>query len=577
MVRYSGLAFVTSMIVFGAAAVAACAEGEASTTNEDAAIDASSPATADAGASARDDASPPVTSVGCPHAEEPEPREFTKIYDPSVGEKQPFYINDHTFVRDEKGTWHLFGTTHAEPLYRSDEKTVAHATAPSLQGPWTKQASALVADNGLGETLIWGPSVVRDGDKYFMFYASGGSDRAQFQISLATSTDLATWTREPAPLFKDGYDARDPFVLRVGNEWVLYYTATSELGGGNHVVAYRTSTDLRSWSAKKVAFTDPTIGTNGGPTESPFVVARGADFYLFIGPRDGFGTTAVFHSKDPFSFDPHSVVARFESHATEIVQDADGKTYASRAGAGEGGVHLSPLEWLPVKCEVLEGSTYRAIVETSPRAGLIELSFGGENLLSSGFRVTGPYLGVARFADRPAAAAGSVTVSDDHKRVTLKGITFPGESVTADWALCAGDIALDLGIAWHVPTQIASVHEVALGLSSRLVKARDASSPPAAEDDFSGFGSWSLLTNSATSILAAYLAGSAWQEDNRWLSSKNGSISYQPVWSLGGKPLPAGDFAGGQYRLVANGKPDDGDSAAAIAKLLNSTPSTCVP
>ncbi len=34
---------------------------------------------------------------------------FRLIYDPSVGEAEPWYINDHTFFRDHEGAWHLGG------------------------------------------------------------------------------------------------------------------------------------------------------------------------------------------------------------------------------------------------------------------------------------------------------------------------------------------------------------------------------------------------------------------------------------------------------------------------------------
>src|SRR5579859_6885960 len=62
---------------------------------------------------------------------------FHKIYDPSKGEKQKWYINDHTFIRAADGQWHLFGITHPEPANPLEEKFFAHATAPDLAGPWT--------------------------------------------------------------------------------------------------------------------------------------------------------------------------------------------------------------------------------------------------------------------------------------------------------------------------------------------------------------------------------------------------------------------------------------------------------
>ena len=46
----------------------------------------------------------PLVSVG----------EFKRIYDPSVGEPERWYVNDHTLARDNAGTWHLIGITHRQ-------------------------------------------------------------------------------------------------------------------------------------------------------------------------------------------------------------------------------------------------------------------------------------------------------------------------------------------------------------------------------------------------------------------------------------------------------------------------------
>ena len=60
--------------------------------------------------------------------------DFELIYDPSVGEAERWYINDHTIFRDHTGTWHLIGITHAEPMAPFDELHLAHATAPASTG-----------------------------------------------------------------------------------------------------------------------------------------------------------------------------------------------------------------------------------------------------------------------------------------------------------------------------------------------------------------------------------------------------------------------------------------------------------
>jgi arabinan endo-1,5-alpha-L-arabinosidase len=271
--------------------------------------------------------------------------EFTLVYDPSIGEDEAWYINDHTFVQGPDGTWHMFGITHAEPAEPLDEKQLAHATAPSLTGPWTKQPFALDADPWYGETHLWAPHVIENDGLFYMFYAGGGPDNAEYAINLATSPDLETWTRHlDGPLFRDGYDARDPFVIRIGDQWVMYYTATSDPAGGNHTVMYRTSDDLITWSERQTAFTDPEIGTFGGGTESPFLVERDGDWYLFIGPRGGYVGTDVFRSDDPFDFQDAPLVGHIASHAAEVIVEGD-DWFVSAAGWGEGGVHLAPLTW----------------------------------------------------------------------------------------------------------------------------------------------------------------------------------------------------------------------------------------
>jgi hypothetical protein len=32
---------------------------------------------------------------------------FTEVFDPKAGEKEPWCVNDHTFVRGPDGTWHV--------------------------------------------------------------------------------------------------------------------------------------------------------------------------------------------------------------------------------------------------------------------------------------------------------------------------------------------------------------------------------------------------------------------------------------------------------------------------------------
>jgi hypothetical protein len=286
--------------------------------------------------------------------------EWERIYDPSVGEAERWYINDHTFVRDQGGTWHLFGITHAEPMAPFDEKQFAHATAPALHGPWTKAPVALSADGAWGETHLWAPHVIEHGGLYWMFYCAGGASKSEYRIHLATSRDCWTWERHGAnPMIIDGFEARDPMVLRVGGRWVMYYTATSEREGGRHIVAAAKSDDLMHWEGRQTVYEDAMSGTGAGPTESPFVIERAGLYYLFIGPdyeslvrsreesgrydRGAYRRTRVLASEDPFWFGLDGLAGTIDAHAAEVIMGESGATWVSHCGWGEGGVWLAPL------------------------------------------------------------------------------------------------------------------------------------------------------------------------------------------------------------------------------------------
>ena len=290
---------------------------------------------------------PPTVSAGA----------FFRVYDPSVGETQQWYYNDHTMIRDVvTGTWHVYAITHAEPANPLDEKNFGHATAPSPTGPWTKRPFALTAEPAAGESHIWAPHVVHNEGVYYLYYAAGTPDHAAYRMHLATSTDLNTWTRSAAnPLFTDGFDARDPMVTRVGSQWVMYYTANRTPQGGNHQVAYRTSQDLVHWGGKQVAFEHSASGTSGGPTESPFVVYRNGWWYLSICCDSGYKDTRVYRSRDPFHFSVNDLAGRVDAHAAEIVTEPSGATWVTGAGWGQGGLHLAPLSFQPAFAGVFTG------------------------------------------------------------------------------------------------------------------------------------------------------------------------------------------------------------------------------
>jgi predicted GH43/DUF377 family glycosyl hydrolase len=273
---------------------------------------------------------------------------FKKIYDQSINEIGKWYINDHCFIKDNKNQWHLFGITHKEPAKPLDELHFAHATAKNFtQKKWDKQKFALSTHKKAPwfETHLWAPHIIENNGIYFMYYCAGGKNHYEYKIHLATSKDMKSWTRhQNNPMIIDGYDARDPYILKLKDKWIMYYTANRPAKKGNHVVMSVESKDLINWGNKKIVFTHPRVGTYGGPTESPCVIQKDGKFYLFVCTNNPYDDTAVYESDSPFNWNIQNKVGKFPAHCAEVIKVKD-KWYISRAGWGRGGVYIAELHW----------------------------------------------------------------------------------------------------------------------------------------------------------------------------------------------------------------------------------------
>ena len=268
-----------------------------------------------------------------------------RLLDVSPSAAEPWYINDHTLIRAADGRWHVFGIWHAEPAAPLDETSFVHASADDLEdADWTIHDPVLPSRTGIGETHVWAPHVIVHYGRYWMFYAGGTADHTAYRITLATSEDLFTWTPHEPVLFEDGFDARDPMVLRAWERWLMYYTRTSSPQGGFHEVAVRTSEDLLSWSAPQVAYRSNRRGTVGGPTESPFVIRAGERWILFVCESGEYDRTLAYCSTDPMRFEDSDLLeVDLDEHCAEIVDDGE-CTWITGGGWGRGGLTIRPLE-----------------------------------------------------------------------------------------------------------------------------------------------------------------------------------------------------------------------------------------
>lgn len=114
------------------------------------------------------------------------------------------------------------------------------------------------------DRAIWTGSIVREGDRWHLFYTGiSRQTRERVQsVGHATSTDLVHWTRTgAAPILAasapyadlataaDGVEHfRDPWVFFHDDTWHMLVTANEPSGWGT--VAHATSPDLRAWTLR---------------------------------------------------------------------------------------------------------------------------------------------------------------------------------------------------------------------------------------------------------------------------------------------------------------------------------------
>ena len=180
------------------------------------------------------------------------------------------------WLADDGERHHLFylraSRSLGDPELRHRAAGVGHAVSSDLR-TWAARPDALVAapPPAPDDLAIWTGCVVRPpGGPWHMFY-TGTTDAGGHTVQttcLATSPDLATWTRDPGnPLLRadprwyetlgeswPGENWRDPWVYPdpAGDGWHMLLTARARTGPEDDrgVVGAAWSPDLRRWEAR---------------------------------------------------------------------------------------------------------------------------------------------------------------------------------------------------------------------------------------------------------------------------------------------------------------------------------------
>ena len=268
------------------------------------------------------------------------------------------YVVDHAIIKKDD-LWHLVyirgiaATNWPEyPL-----SNFGHAVSHDLVNWHTKKPVLETVESGFDTYQVWAPHIIKHEGKYWIFY-TGVTDSATQAICLATSEDLYNWERyENNPIFTSlpwGYwdtthwsDCRDPMVLKEGDTFYCYYTAARMVPGTDNVencLGIASSKDLINWKDEGFRRLEYTLTT---PPESPFVVKRNGEFYLFYtNYKHGI---VYIKSPDPLHGwkenpdDPQSILEGVS--ATEIFEE-NGKWYITLISHMNYGLHFLEIREL---------------------------------------------------------------------------------------------------------------------------------------------------------------------------------------------------------------------------------------
>ncbi len=261
--------------------------------------------------------------------------------------------NDHTFVQDDDGKWHIIGITHPyvnpDPAYggiHQGEYASFHAVSSGgafesslTEHHYTDLPKILPPKERPGEPLAnHAPYIVKRDGLYQMVYGPS-------PVRLAVSKDLSSW--EPkGELFSQKGGARDPSLIRHKGTYYLSYCSRRS-------ILVRSSRDLLNWSEATTIFTADSFDP-----ESPSLVFYNDTFYLFVCSWDGVWDhkevqgayqhkTYVFQSDNllDFGVGDEKRITTLNSHAPEIFAGEDGQWYISSVEWPNRGVSVDRLYW----------------------------------------------------------------------------------------------------------------------------------------------------------------------------------------------------------------------------------------
>ena len=266
-------------------------------------------------------------------------------------------VVDHAIIKKDN-LWHLIYIRGIAGSSWPDypQFNFGHAVSHDLANWQIEKPLLETVKEEFDSYQVWAPHIIEHEGRYWNFY-TGVNDSVTQAICLATSEDLYHWERyEENPLFNSlpwGFwdeshwsDCRDPMVLKDGDTFYCYYTAGRMIPDTEqfeYCLGIASSKDLLNWKDEGFRRLEHTLGT---PPESPFVLKKEGEFYLFYtNYKHGI---VYIKSSDPLHWEenpdnPQSIIKGVS--ASEIIQE-NGKWYITLISHMNNGLHFFEIKEL---------------------------------------------------------------------------------------------------------------------------------------------------------------------------------------------------------------------------------------
>ena len=184
-------------------------------------------------------------------------------------------VHDPSMVKRPGGGYLLAHTGDNIVLKTSNDRIAfsSAGTAFPSGAPWTTAYTA-------GSRSLWAPDLSYRNGRYSMYYAAStfGSNHSAIFLATSTTGTSGSWSNQGLVIesrTSDNFNAIDPNLIvdDQGRWWLSFGSFWS----GIKLVQLDPATGRRSDSTiRSIA------GRNGGPIEAPFMVKRGAFYYLWV-------------------------------------------------------------------------------------------------------------------------------------------------------------------------------------------------------------------------------------------------------------------------------------------------------